>query len=92
VKKDVKSKVTAKNGCDGRLTVKILITTIQVNFVPNCNETWKGNTNSAEFSVIKIFAISLPSEPFLAATLDFTSFSQWPLRAAHFFTAGLFLD
>ena len=34
VKKDVKSKVAAKNGCDGRLMVKILITTIQVNFVP----------------------------------------------------------
>jgi len=28
VKKDVKSKVAAKNGCDGRLIAKILITTI----------------------------------------------------------------
>jgi len=28
VKEDVKSKVTAKNGCDGRLIAKILITTI----------------------------------------------------------------
>ena len=34
VKKYVKSKVAAKNGCDGRLMVKILITTIQVNLVP----------------------------------------------------------
>ena len=32
VKKDVKSKVVAKKCCDGRLMVKILITTIQVNF------------------------------------------------------------
>ena len=31
MKKDVKSKVAARNGCDGRLMAKILITTIQVN-------------------------------------------------------------
>jgi len=45
VKKDVKSKVAAKNSCDGMLTAKILITTIQVNLVPNRSETWRGNTN-----------------------------------------------
>jgi len=33
VKKDVKSKVAARNGCDGRLIAKILIMTIQVNLV-----------------------------------------------------------
>jgi len=48
VKKDVKSKAAAKNGCDGKLIEKILITTIQVDLVPNCSETWRGNTNSAE--------------------------------------------
>ena len=41
VKKDVKSKVAAKNGCDGRLMAKILIMTIQANLVPNSSETWK---------------------------------------------------
>ena len=33
MKKDVKSKVTARNGCDGRLMVKNLISTIRVNLV-----------------------------------------------------------
>jgi len=35
VKKDVKSKVVAKKWLDGRPVAKILITTIQVNLVPN---------------------------------------------------------
>jgi len=48
--KDVKSKVAAKNGCDGRLIAKILIT-IQVDLVLNHSETWRGNTNSAELSL-----------------------------------------
>jgi len=39
VKKDVKSKVAAKNGCDGRLMENFLITTIQVNLVENPSET-----------------------------------------------------
>ena len=39
VKKDVKSKVAAKNGCDGRLMVKILIATIQVNLMPRPSGT-----------------------------------------------------
>jgi len=38
VKKDVKSKVAAKNGCDGSLIAKILITSIQV---LNPSETWR---------------------------------------------------
>jgi len=41
VKKDVKSKMVAKNGCDGRLIAKILITTFQVNFVINPSEMWR---------------------------------------------------
>jgi len=90
VKKDVKSNVAAKSGCDGRPIAKILKTTIQVNLVPNRSETWRGNTNSAELALL---AISLPSQPFLAATLDFISFFIMAfLGAAHFFTAGLFLD
>jgi len=42
VKEDVKSKVAAKNGCDGRLMEKFLITIIQVNLVPNPSEMWRG--------------------------------------------------
>ena len=38
MKKDVKSKVAAKNGRDGRLIAIILITTIQSNLVPNCSK------------------------------------------------------
>ena len=34
----VKSKMAAKNGCDGRLIAKILIMTIQVNLVSNHSE------------------------------------------------------
>jgi len=40
-KKDVKSKVVAKNGCDGRLIAKILITRIKINLVPNHSEMWR---------------------------------------------------
>ena len=48
MKKDVKSKVAAKNGCDGRLMAKNLITTIKVNLVPN--PRGGGNANSPELS------------------------------------------
>ena len=48
MKKDVKSKVAAKNGCDGRLMAKILITTIKVNLVPN--PSGGGNANPLELS------------------------------------------
>jgi len=41
VKKDAKSKVAAKKWLDGRLMAKNLITTIQVNLVPNPSETWR---------------------------------------------------
>ena len=56
--KNVKSKVAAKNGCDGRLIAKILITTIQVDLVPNRTETWRGNTNSAELSLLKVLLLA----------------------------------
>ena len=56
--KDVKSKVAAKNGCDDRLIPKILITTIQVDLVPNRSETWRGNTNSPELSSLKFLLLA----------------------------------
>ena len=70
VKKDVKSKVAAKNGCDGRLMVKILITTIQVNLVP----LGQLAQNSPELSLLKFLPLTYHHSHFLAATLDFTSF------------------
>ena len=63
---------------------KILITTIQANFVLNPSE----DTNRPE---LKIFAIDQPSQPFLGRRhLDFKTFSPWPScvgLAAPIFTA-----
>ena len=63
--------------------VKILITTIQVNFVPH--------QNSPELLLSKFLPLTYHHSHFLAATLDFTSFFTIAfLRAALFFTAWLF--
>ena len=52
VKKDVKSKRwRPRNGCDGRLMVKILITTIQLNLVP----LGQLAQNSPELSLLKFY-------------------------------------
>jgi len=78
VKKDVKSKVAAKNGCDGRLIAKILIMTIQVDLMPNHSETWRGNTNSAELSLLKFLL------------LDYHHSHYWPPPwISHLFHNGL---
>ena len=75
-----------RNGCDGRLMVKILIMTIQVNFV-------KRNKNSPELSLLKFLPLTYHHSHFLAATLDFTSFFTIAfLRAAHFFYSLDVLD
>jgi len=55
-----------------------LITTIQVNLVPNPGE---GNTNLPELSLLIFLLLAYHHNHFLAqlaTTLDFTSFSQWP--------------
>jgi len=88
VKKDVKSKVAAS---DGRLIAKILITTIQLNLCCLSTFQYDSAPNSPKLSLFKIFAISLPSQPFLAATLDFTFFHNG-LGGRTLFMAGLFLD
>jgi len=85
----------SRNGCDGRLMTKILITTIQVNLVPNPSETRQKFTWIVvikNFVIIKILSLAYHHSHFLAATLDFTSFFHNALfGAAHFFfTAGLF--
>ena len=59
--------------------VKILIMTIQVNFV-------KRHKNSPVLSLLKFLPLTYHHSHFLAATLDFTSFFTIAfLRAAHFF-------
>ena len=58
-----------RNGCDGRLMVKILITLIQVNLV-----LFGLGTKFTWIVVIKIFTINLPSQPFLGCHLGFHIF------------------
>ena len=61
----------SRNGCGGRLMVKILIMTIQVNLVP-----LGLGIKFTLIAVIKNFTINLYHHGhFLAATLDFTYFS-----------------
>ena len=59
-----------RNGCDGRLMVKKLITTIQVNF----GAAWSIGTKFTCIVIIKIFTINLPSQPFLGRHLGFHIF------------------
>ena len=73
-----------RNGCDGRLMVKILITTIQVNFCA-------ASQNLPKLSLLKFLPLTYHHSHFLAATLDFTSFFTIAfLRAAHFLQLGCF--
>jgi len=71
VKKMGNQRWQPRNGCDGRLMAKFLITTIQVNFVPNPSEAWR---RQHWIVIIKNFAISLPSQPFLGRHLGFHIF------------------
>ena len=62
--------------------VKILITTIQVNFCA----TWSWQKNSPKLPLLKFLPLTYHHSHFLAATLDFTSFFTIAfLRAALFF-------
>ena len=64
--------------------VKILIMTIQVNFV-------KRHKNSPELSLLKFLPLTYHHSHFLAATLDFTSFFTLAfLGAAPFLQLGCF--
>ena len=75
-----------RNGCDGRLIAKILQMTIQVNSVLNPSQAWRRQHKFSWIIVITIFAIDLPSQPFLGHHLGFTSFFTMAfLGTAHFF-------
>jgi len=60
-----------RNDCDCRLKAKVLITTIQDNLVLNRSETWRRQHKFAWIVVIKIFAFSLQSQPFLGRHFGF---------------------
>ena len=91
VKKDVKSKMAAKNGCDSRLKAKILITTIQVNLCCLLHVSLWFGAKFPWIVVVKIFALAYHHSYFLATTLDFTSFFTTAfLGAAHFLQLGCF--
>jgi len=82
-----------RNGCHGRLMAKFLITTIQVNLVPIPSETWRRQHKFTWIVIIKIFTISLPSQPFLGCHLVFhIFFSQWPFWGCTFFYSWAVLD
>jgi len=65
---------------------KFLIKTIQVIW---CQR--EGNTNSPEFSLLKILLLAYHHSHFLATTLDFTSFFTMAFLGLHtFFQLGCF--
>ena len=64
----------ARNGCDGRLMAKILITTIQVNLCCLLHVSLELGTILIWIFIIKIFVISLQSQPFLGHHLGFHIF------------------
>jgi len=74
-----------RNDCDGRLMVKILVMKIQVNLVPNPSETWRRQHEFTLIVVIKNFAISLPSQPFLGRHLRFHIFFTTAFLGPHTF-------
>ena len=68
-----------RNGCDGRLIAKILITTIQVNLVSNPSETWR-RQHKFELSVLN----------FLLLTYSTITAISWPPPwISHLFQNGL---
>jgi len=80
LKKDAKSKVVAKKWLDGKLMEKFLIMTIHMNLCCLLHISLGFGTKFTWIVISKIFAISLPSNHFLAATLAF-----FTMGATHFF-------
>ena len=82
-----------RNGCDSRLKANILIMTVQWICVPNCTETWRRQHKFTWIVNIKIFAFSLPSQPFLGRHFIFHIFFTTAfLMAAPFFYSWAVLD
>jgi len=93
VKKDVNPRWLPRNGCDGRLIAKILILNgNQGKFCCFSMFHYNSAPNSPELSLFKIFAINLPSQPFLGCHLVVHIFCHDGLPGGPhtFFTAGPF--
>ena len=85
VKKMQNPKWWPRNGCNSRLKEKILIMTIQVNLLSNRSEIWRRQHKFTWIVVVKIFAFSLPSQPFLGRHFRFPIFSQQHSWGPHTF-------
>ena len=79
MKKDLKSKVAAKNGCDGWANSKKFNNDNSAEFVSPLHVSLRFGT---KFTLLNFLLLAYPLQPFLAVTFGLT----------HFFTAGLFLD
>ena len=80
--KDVNPRWRPRNGCDGRLMVKIFNNDNLGEFFAKT----KWHKNSPQLSLLKFLPLTYHHSHFLAATLDFTSFFTIAfLRAALFF-------
>ena len=73
MKKVVKYRWQPRNGCDGKSVKKILIATIQVNFVPIPSEAGMRQHTFTWIVVMKIFVTGQPSQLFLDRHLYFTT-------------------
>jgi len=70
---------------------EILITSIQVKLCFQVQvKHGEDTTNSSELLLLNFFDISLPSQPLLVTTCDFTTFPNSILQGCILFTAGLF--
>jgi len=75
-----------RNGCDGRLMIKILTMTIQVNLYCFLHI---GFGTKFTWIVVKFFSINLLSQPLLGCHLGFHIFFTMAFfRTVHFFTTG----
>jgi len=72
-----------RNGCECGLKAKILMMKIQCALNPS--EMWRRQQKITWFVIIKFLPLVYLHSHFLATTLDFTSFLQWPSSGLHNF-------
>jgi len=93
VKKDVKSKVAAKNGCDGRPMAKNLIATILLNLCCLSTFHYDSATNPSELSLLKFLLLAYHySHSWPPPWISHLFYNGLLGGRTLFFTAGLFLD
>ena len=86
MKKVMKYRWQPRNGCDDKLMTKILMTTIQVNFVLIPSEA-RDEVTRNYLNCHYYFVTYLPSQPFIGRHLYFTTFFMLAIlhRATPFF-------